>query len=185
VKGSGTVRGTLSLPPTATATSSTGYNSQPFTLAASAFNTSSNTVAKQTFQWQAEPLGNDTTTTSGTLNLLFGEGSAKPTETGLRLASNGQITFATGQTFPGTGDGTITGVTAGTDLTGGGSSGNVTLNLNTSRLNSTYARLSAANTFTGNQTVNGNLSATGVVTGSSYQIGSNLFAFGSITNVLP
>jgi len=38
------------------------------------------------------------------------------------------------------------------------------------------------NTFTGSQTVNGNLSATGVVTGSSYQIGSNLFAFGSYAN---
>jgi hypothetical protein len=40
-----------------------------------------------------------------------------------------------------------------------------------------------ANAFTGNQTVNGNVSATGVVTGSSYQIGSNLFAFGSFDNV--
>jgi hypothetical protein len=39
-----------------------------------------------------------------------------------------------------------------------------------------------ANSFTGNQTVSGNVSATGVVTGSSYQIGSNLFAFGSYAN---
>jgi len=38
------------------------------------------------------------------------------------------------------------------------------------------------NTFIGNQTVNGNLSATGAVTGGSYQIGSNLFAFGSYAN---
>jgi hypothetical protein len=59
------------------------------------------------------------------------------------------------------GTGTITGVTAGTDLTGGGTSGNVTLNLNTSALNAAYAQLGAANTFTGNQTVNGNLSVTG------------------------
>ena len=43
-------------------------------------------------------------------------------------------------------------------------------------------QLGTANTFTGNQTVNGNLSATGVVTGSSYQIGSNLFASGSFAN---
>ncbi len=81
-----------------------------------------------------------------------------------------------------TGTGTITGVTAGTDLTGGGTSGKVTLNVNTTALNSAYARLAAANTFTGNQAVNGNLSATGVVTGSGYQIGSNLFAFGSNGN---
>ena len=39
-----------------------------------------------------------------------------------------------------------------------------------------------ANTFTGNQTVSGNLSATGLVTGSGYQIGSNLFAYGSYAN---
>jgi hypothetical protein len=78
--------------------------------------------------------------------------------------------------------GTITGVTAGTDLTGGGTSGNVTLNLNTSALNSSYAQLAAANTFTGNQTVNGNLSATGLVTGSGFQIGSNLFDYGSYAN---
>jgi len=38
------------------------------------------------------------------------------------------------------------------------------------------------NTFTGNQTVNGNLSATGLVTGAAFNIGSNLFAFGSYTN---
>ncbi|HEY4842034.1 MAG TPA: DNRLRE domain-containing protein [Terriglobales bacterium] len=80
------------------------------------------------------------------------------------------------------GNGTITGVTAGTDLSGGGSSGNVTLNLNTAATNALYAQLAAANTFTGNQTVGGNLSATGVVTGSAYQIGSNLFAFGSYAN---
>jgi hypothetical protein len=74
--------------------------------------------------------------------------------------------------------GTITRVTAGTDLTGGGSGGNVTLNVDTTKV----AQLAAANTFTGNQTVNGNLSATGVVTGSSYLIGSDLFAFGSFAN---
>ncbi len=72
-------------------------------------------------------------------------------------------------------------VAAGTDLTGGGTvalGGTTTLNLDTTKV----PLLNAANTFTGNQTVNGNLSATGVVTGSSYQIGSNLFAFGSFSN---
>jgi hypothetical protein len=78
----------------------------------------------------------------------------------------------------GAGLGTITGVVAGTDLTGGGSGGNVTLNVDITKV----PQLATANTFAGNQTVNGNLSATGVVTGSSYQIGSSLFAFGSTTN---
>ena len=96
------------------------------------------------------------------------------------VAFGSPITFASGQTFPGTG--TITGVTAGTDLTGGGTSGTITLNLNTAATNALYAQLATANTFTGNQTVNGTLSATGTVTGSSYQIGSNLFAFGNYGN---
>ncbi len=110
--------------------------------------------------------------TSGALNLSL-----------TNACASGQILRWNGSAWAcsSAGMGTITGITAGTDLTGGGTSGNVTLNLNTSTLNSTYARLTAANTFGGNQTVNGNLSSTGVVTGSSYQIGSNLFASGSYT----
>jgi len=76
------------------------------------------------------------------------------------------------------GTGTITSVTAGTGLTGGGTSGAVTLNLNSTKV----PLLAAANTFTGNQTVNGNLSATGTVSGSSFEIGNNLFGFGSVGN---
>ena len=175
VKGSATIRGKFSLPATGVATSTGGKSSQPANLAASSFNSSNSTAVTQTFEFKAEPTGNNTATPSGTLNLLFGTGTSAPAETGLSIAHNGQITFATGQTFPGTGSGTITGVTAGTALTGGGTTGNVTLNLDTSKV----PLLNAANTFTGNQTVNGNVSATGVVTGSSFQIGSNLFAFGT------
>ena len=69
----------------------------------------------------------------------------------------------------------ITGVTAGTDLTGGGTQGNVTLNLDTTKV----PRLAAANAFTGNQTVKGNITASGTVTGGNFKIGSNLFGFGS------
>jgi len=72
------------------------------------------------------------------------------------------------------GGGTITGVTAGTDLTGGGATGKVTLNLDITKV----PQLATANTFTGNQTVNGNLSATGPVSANSFQIGSNLFDSG-------
>jgi len=48
--------------------------------------------------------------------------------------------------------GTITGVTAGTDLTGGGTAGNITLNLNTAALQTAYdaryAQLNGTNIFT-------------------------------------
>jgi trimeric autotransporter adhesin len=173
------VGGKLNLPALGTATASAGFNSQAQGFLASAYNSTSKAAVPQTFRLQAEPAGNDTATPSGTLNLLFASGTATPAETGLKISNKGLITFATGQTFPGTGTGTITGIKAGTDLTGGGSSGNVTLNVDTTKV----PQLNTANTFTGNQTVNGNLSATGVVTGSSYQIGSNLFAFGSAASV--
>jgi YVTN family beta-propeller protein len=103
---------------------------------------------------------------------------------------SGLVTFASGQTFPGTGNGTITGVTPGTGLSGGGTSGNVnltntgilaltggtgigttggqtpTLSLNTSFTDSRYAQLGTANTFTANQTVP-NLTVSGTVSSSS------------------
>jgi hypothetical protein len=229
VKGAATVRGGLNLPATGAATSTAGKISQPMNLAASAFNSGTGTAVNQTFRLQTEPAANNSATASGKLNFLFYSGTNTATETGLSIASNGQISFAAGQSFPGTGAGTITGVTAGSGLVGGGTSGNVslslpatcaanqilkwngtawacsadgnsggtikgvtagtaltgggttgivTLNLDTTKV----PQLNTANTFTGNQTVNGNLSATGAVTGSSFQIGGSLFAFGSATD---
>jgi len=265
VKGAANVEGLLKLPATGAAISSGGRVSQGQEFVASSYNSGTEAAVNQTFELRAEPVGNDTANPSGTLSLLFGSGTTSPAETGLKIASDGLFTFATGQTFPGTG--TITGVTTatGSGLTGGGASGTLNLGLKTCSANQvlqyvsgawtcsnagagtvtsvatgagltggpitgsgtlsipsagvtnamlanstvtlnsgtgitapgamtlgdTYSvsintavvpQLAAANTFTGNQTVNGNLSATGVVTGSSYQIGNNLFAFGSYAN---
>jgi len=74
IKGGSTVRGILNLPATGTATA--GKNSQPLSLAASAFSSTTNTPVYQTFHWQAEPVGNNTSTESATLNLLFGLGTS-------------------------------------------------------------------------------------------------------------
>jgi hypothetical protein len=157
------------LPASGTATASQGFNSQPFDSVTSVFNSTGSAAQNQDFRWLAEPVGNNTSSPSGKLDLLFGANGVTPTETGLSVANNGIITFATGQTFPG-GGGTITGVTAGTDLTGGGTSGTVTLNLDTTKV----PQLNAANTFTGNQAVTGTLTASssdnaisGVTTGSN------------------
>jgi hypothetical protein len=111
--------------------------------------------------------------TSGTLNLSLTNTCA----TNQVLQWNGSAWVCAS-----VGTGTITGVTAGTDLTGGGSSGNVTLNLNTANV----PLLAAANTFTGNQAVNGNLTATGSVSGgivnatTNYDIGGTVFDMGSV-----
>jgi hypothetical protein len=120
---------------------------------ASAFSSSTAAALAQHFRWQAEPVGNDTSAPAGKIDLLYAPGTGTPAETGLSINSKGVLTFAAGQTFPGTGAGTITGVTAGTDLTGGGTSGNVTLNLDTTKV----PQLNAANTFAGNQTVTGDI----------------------------
>jgi hypothetical protein len=129
VKGTANVEGLLTLPATSAATSTAGKNSQSEDFVASSFNSGTAAAVNQTFQWRAEPTGNNTTTPSGTLNLLFGSGTSTPTETGLKLSSKGLFTFATGQAFPGTG--TITGVTtaSGSGLSGGGATGTLSLSL--------------------------------------------------------
>jgi hypothetical protein len=103
VSGGETVRGLLNLPPAGTATASVGVISRPLGLVAQTFNSSSSTTANQAFHWQAEPVANNTASPSASLNLLFGTAPAAAVETGLQIASNGQITFAPGQTFPGAG----------------------------------------------------------------------------------
>src|SRR5208283_1955492 len=146
VAGGTNVRGTLSLPATGTASATAGKNSQPLSFTASSYNSSTGSAVNQNFRWQAEPAGNGTASASGTLNLLYSVGANTPAETGLKINNKGLLTFVPGQTFPGTGKGTITGVTAGTDLTGGGTSGGVTLNLDTTKV----PQLASNNAFTGN-----------------------------------
>ena len=224
IKGGEYVRGVLTLPASGVATATKGANSQAEVMIASVFNSGTATAVNQKFQLQAEPAGNDTTAASGTLDLLYGSGTAAPAETGLKINNLGQITFASGQTFPGTGPGSVTSVasgaglaggpitssgtlsiapagvtnamlanpsmtiTAGTDLTGGGSvalGNSITLSVNTAKI----PQLGTANTFVGNQTVTGNLTASGEVQGgvvnatTSFDIGGTPFAFGSSANL--
>ena len=95
------VLGKLTLPATGAATSGGGKNSRSEGFVASAFNSSTSAAVAQTFQLQAEPAANNSSAPSGTLNLLYGSGTAAPTETGLKISSKGVITFAASQTFPG------------------------------------------------------------------------------------
>ncbi|MBZ5571129.1 MAG: hypothetical protein LAO09_04535 [Acidobacteriia bacterium] len=171
VKGSALVRGTLEAATKGTANASKGFNSNPLDIEASSFNSGTGKAVMQHFEWQAEPTGNNSNNPGATLNLLFGQDNNAPAETGLLLTNTGIFTFAPGQTFPGTG--TITGVTAGTDLTGGGNSGDVTLNLDLAQTDARYAQLNANNNFVGAENITGSLSVTGTgvvgVFGSSTQ----------------
>ncbi len=176
-------RGTMVVSRAGNATSTTGYGSVPLQFFANGWNSTINGPVQPVMQWQAEPTGNNTASPGATLNLLYNNGTvANAVETGLYFNPNGTIHFAAGQTFPGGGGtGTITGVTAGTALTGGGTTGNVTLNLDTTKV----PLLSASNTFTGNQGVNGNLGVNGVVNAgtvnatSGFDLSGTPFAFGS------
>ena len=138
VNGAENVHGALNMMSLGTATASAGKNSQPQTFTASAFKSSNSTTVAQKFQWQAEPVNNDTANPSGAMSLLFASGSVAPVETGLKISSKGLLTFASGQTFPGTGKGTVmsVGLSAPTsDFTVSGSpvtgSGTLALNWNT------------------------------------------------------
>ena len=96
--------GGAALPATGTATVGGGFNSSPLGLTASAYNSTATAAQTEMFQWRAEPTGNNSPNPAATLNLLFAgtSNSNVPAETGLSVSANGQITFAAGQTFPGT-----------------------------------------------------------------------------------
>jgi len=162
VNGGTTIRGPLSLLFTGTATATTGFNSQALDLLASAFNSSTAKAVPQHFRWQAEPVGNDTASPSGKLNLLFASGTATPAETGLSISNKGIITFAPGQTMP-----TVTGnemVKGNLSATGSvsGASASFTGNVSTGK-----------QTVTGNITDTGNISASGAISGASASFSGN------------
>jgi hypothetical protein len=148
------------------ATSSVAQNSGNLTFKSSAWSSTTSAAVAQAFDWKAVASGNNTASPTGNLTLFTGSGpggsagsAANPSATGLSIAPTGVITFASGQTFPGPGGGTITSVSTGSPLTGGATAGAVSLGLDTSALettlNSQYAQLAFSNTFTTGQIIEG------------------------------
>jgi hypothetical protein len=158
VNGAGTFRGLLTLPPITPAKPAAGSISQSLNLTAAAYNSSTKASVNQTFRWQAEPVANNTATPNGTLDLLYASGTGAPVETGLKIGGNGNVTFSAGQSFPGTGTGTVSSVAAGLGLKGGPITGSGTLSIDSA----VVPLLSSPNIFTANQTVNGNLFVNGL-----------------------
>ncbi len=103
--------------------------------------------------------------------------------TAFAVSNTGVVTFAAGQTFPGTG--TVTSVGTGLGLKGGPITTSGTLTIDTA----VVPQLGTSNTFTGNQSVTGNVTASGQVQGgvvnatTSIDIGGAPFAFQVGSNV--
>ncbi len=162
IHGGAAVRGTFVLPATGVAIATAGKVSQPQEFVASSFSSTSSAALSQTFQWQAEPANNNTATPGATLNLLYGSGTAKPAETGLRIGPKGIIGFAAGQTFPSvTGNETVTG-----NFSSGGSV-NATTSFDIGGTAFAFGSAASANAFLG---FAGNSTMTGAQnTASGYQ----------------
>ena len=188
VTGDVIVRGGVSLAPVADGTATIGRNSRPITLSASAFNSGTNRVVTQNFRWQAEVVRNNTTNPGGSMHLLTSSGSNPMKETGLRIAADGQIFFALGQTFPAgtvTGDEAVQGNLSAAQLISTAAQGTPPLqvssttqvpNLNASLLGgqpaSTFATL-GSNSFVGNQIVSGKLGVGTLAPQEALDLGSN------------
>jgi trimeric autotransporter adhesin len=193
VNGAVNVHGTLNHTATGTATATAGKNSAAEDFTASVFNSTTATPVAQKFQWQAEPVGNNTATASGAMSLLYATGSAALAETGLKINSKGLLTFAAGQAFPGTGKGTVTSVglsAPSSDFTVSGSpvtgSGTLTLKWNTAPTSAdtanTIVKRDATGSFNATSITAVVSNGSAAVTGNDQSSGGSSGVFGNSTS---
>ena len=101
VLGKSIFRGAQVLSRSGDATSSVGAPSFGLIMQSSVYNSNNKGALLPYFQLQTEPTGNNTTSTSATLNFLYYSGvGSTPSETGLYFEPNGVIHFVSAQTFP-------------------------------------------------------------------------------------
>ena len=124
------------------------------------------------FQTASGNVGIGTTTPGAKLDL---SGNFKIHGTGFSIDNSGHVHFVAGQTFPGAG--TITAVSAGTGIVGGGTHGNVSVSLDTGFTDGRYASLGFSNTFGPDQFFNSGIFGTSISTTGDISAGGNLDAF--------
>jgi hypothetical protein len=184
VSGTMALRGGLKFETNSLATPTAGVQSSTIEFVTSSYSSATHAAVPQYFIWQADSTGNNTANPAASLFLLASSGSASPKSTGFSFGPTGLVTFAPGQTFPGTG--TITGVSASSPLTGSATSGPVTLGLDTSALETTlngvYASLGANNNFAGAATFNGPITASSTASLGSAITGGSMTGTGVIGN---
>jgi len=168
VNGKGNFRGNLQLFSGINSTPAAAVNSPQLVFYASSYLLNGSRPITQTFAWQAIAANNNTSAPTANLTLLSGQTGSALAPTGLEIYPDGVIQFAPGQTYPGS----ITSVEPGIGLTGGGSSGNVELTVDTGLV----PLMTSANKFSAKQSFNAGLSASGVaVTGTSSFTGPTTF----------
>jgi hypothetical protein len=153
VNGTGNFRNNLQLNTGVASTAASGVNSPMQLFQASSFLANQSEPIEQVFGWQAIAENNNTSAPTANLNLVYGMLGQTPTPTGLQIYPDGIIQFAPNQNYPGT----ITSVEPGIGLTGGGSSGNVLLTVDTGAV----PLMSNANTFTAAQSFSSGLTEKG------------------------
>jgi cytoskeletal protein CcmA (bactofilin family) len=84
------------------------------------------------------------------------------------------ITFPDGTQLKTANVGTLTGVTVGAGLTGGGTAGILSVALDTPYTDGRYAGIGAANTFTADQTLNKNLTVKGLMVSGAHEVIGNV-----------
>lgn len=89
--------------PQGTATASAGQPSHSFQWLASLYSSSTKAAADLAFGFRAEPATNNVANPTAKLDLFYGTGgpTGSLADTGFSFATNGIVTFASGQTFPG------------------------------------------------------------------------------------
>jgi hypothetical protein len=104
INGGEILRGGFYEYPQGTATASAGQPSHSFQWLASLYSSSSKAAADFAFGFRAEPAQNNVANPTAKLDLFYGTGgpTGSLADTGFSFATNGIVTFAAGQTFPGT-----------------------------------------------------------------------------------